>query len=336
VDSLPADTPTAFLLDVQPHQWPEVEAILKANGALGVRHLPMITARLASVDGESVEALLAEGKNARGRKRWVLTREQRLTVAEALPEDNEVIRGGPFSDPNEPEISVERSFAEDMGCDVGSRLVFDIQGIPFGFVVSSIRTVHWESFHINFFLVAEPGILDEVPQLRIATASLSASAESQVQDAIAKAAPNVTIIRVRDAVERVAGLLQRLGFGVRILGGFAILTGLIILGGAIAATAERRFKETALLKTLGVTRGGVALMLASEYLLVGLVAGAMGASGAVIAAGLFLSRILEVEAAWSFSTLPIVVLLAGLLTVVFGLLSTARALRAPPAATLRS
>jgi predicted lysophospholipase L1 biosynthesis ABC-type transport system permease subunit len=77
-------------------------------------------------------------------------------------------------------------------------------------------------------------------------------------------------------------------------------------------------------------------MLASEYLLVGLVAGAMGASGAVIAAGLFLSRILEVEAAWSFSTLPIVVLLAGLLTVVFGLLSTARALRAPPAATLRS
>ena len=335
METLPKDTPTAFLVDVQPEQWEQVNALLMESGATSVRSLPLITARLVSVDGETVQAMLAEPENGRGRRRWVLTREQRMTVAATLPDDNVLLSGAPFTAGDEPEVSVEQGFARDMGCDVGSTLVFDIQGVEFSFKVSSIRKVQWESFQINFFLVAKPGFLDDVPQLRIATATMDREAEARVQDQIASIAPNVTIIRVRDAVERVSVLVDRLGLGVRILGGFTILTGLIILGGAIAGSAARRYREIALLKTLGVTRRGIVVMLVGEYLLVGLVAGLVGGAFAILAAGLFLNHVLEIPAGWAIGALPVVLLLAGFLTVVCGLLASWKPMGAPPAATLR-
>lgn len=334
-EALPGDTPSAFLIDVQPPQWESVCGILESHGAVNVRNLPLITARLATVDGRPVEDLLDDG-GGRRRRRWVLTREQRITVAETLPPDNRIVEGSLWNLPGEPEVSVERSFARDMGCEIGSRVAFDIQGVLFEFVVTSIRTVQWESFNINFFLIAEPGVLDEAPQLRIATASLGPQDEPAARDAIAAAHPNVTMILIREAIERVSRLLERLAAGVRILGAFAVATGLVILGGAVASTGDRRLREIALLKTLGVTRSGVILLLAIEYAIVGLVAGLIGGAGAVAASNLFLDRILEVEAA---ASLPWVLPCAGIsiaLTVASGLAASVRALRARPVDTLRA
>jgi putative ABC transport system permease protein len=155
---LPTDAPTAFLVDVQNSQWPEVQRILAAGGASRIDSVPVVVARLSAIDGRKAEDLSSERPDDSGRK-WALTREQRLTYLPSLPSNNTIVEGALWSDPAVAEVSLEADFARDLGARIGSILTFDIQGVPIDLRVTSLRRVNWESFGINFFIVVEPGVL---------------------------------------------------------------------------------------------------------------------------------------------------------------------------------
>jgi len=353
---LPEDSPSAFLVDIQPDQWEGVQGLLADASASTVDSVPVVIARLAAIDGTPVEELakkksLSEETTASQRtasqrsdrqaerdqnRRWALTREQRLTYLAQLPEDNEILEGELWSDPAVQEVSVEQDFAEELGVGVGSTLSFDIQGVPLQLAVTSIRSVRWETFRLNFFLVVEPGVLEEAPQFRIAAARLGPDQEQGFQDRLAAAFPNVTMLRIREILEKIAGVLSRLGLGVRFLGALTVLTGLVILGGAVTASASRRGREAALLKTLGLTRGGVLAVFAVEYTLVGLVAGLVGALAGGGLAWVVLTRGMEID--WVFMPLPFATAVFGsaVLTALAGCAASARALARPPVSALRS
>lgn len=332
---LPAAAPTVFLIDIQPEQWPGVQAVLEEAGAEALESVEVVGARLAAINGVPV-AELAAARGGDGRdRRWVLTREQRLTSMATLPEDNVIVEGALWSDPERPELSVELEFARDLGAGVGDILSFDVQGVPLELAVTSLRTVEWERFSINFFLVVEPGVLERAPRHRIAAARLSAAAELAVQDRLAAAYPNVTLLRLREILTKVVAVISRLGFAVRLLGAFTVLAGVAILAGAVSASALRRGREVALLKALGMTRAQVAAAFAVEYALVGLVAGVLGATGGVAMAYLVTRFGFEMPWAWSPGLVLLAILSTAALSVAAGLAASARALAVRPLAVLR-
>jgi putative ABC transport system permease protein len=330
---LPADAPTLYLVDVQPDQWAGVQAVLARFGARRIESVPVVTARLAAIDGVPVEQL-ARRTGARGH-RWVLSREQRLTYLPTLPPDNVVVAGRFWHGAGKPEASVEQSFADDLGLHVGSRLRWDVQGVPIDLAVTSIRTVNWRSFGINFSVMVEPGVLDQAPQQRFAAARLAAGADQPVQDALAASYPNVTVLRIRDVLEKVLAVLARIALGVRFLGAFTVLSGIAILAGGIAAGSVRRGREVALLKTLGVTRRGVAASFAVEYALLGLAAGAIGAAGGLLLAWGVVTRGFHLAAELDLSPASIAVAASAALTVAAGLAASVRALERRPIEVLR-
>jgi putative ABC transport system permease protein len=332
--SIPADAPSLFLVDIQEEAWPGIRGALVEAGATNVDHVPVVMARLSAVDGRPVEALAAEAEDA-GRRKWVLTREQRLTWREVLPADNRIVAGSLWSDPGAAECSLEEGFAKDLGATVGTRLAFDLQGVPVDLVVTSIRKVEWTSFAINFFVIVEPGAMAGAPSFAIANARLDASAEQGVQDRIAALAPGVTVIRVRPMVERIVGLARRAAFGIRVLGSFTILAGLAILAGAVGASTVRREREVALWKALGMTRRGAAGLLAVEFGVAGFTAGAVGAAGAVALAWGFLERVASVEATFPAAAIPLSALGCALLAATCGVAAAGRALSVRPAEVLR-
>jgi len=333
--SLPADAPSVFLVDVQPDQWEGVRAAFERQGARSIDSVPVVMARLRAIDGRAVDEIAAERRD-RGRAAWVFTREQRLTWMEELPADNVVVEGELWGDPERDEVSIEIEFARDLGVGVGSVLALDVQGVPLELGVTSLRTVDWQSFGINFFLVVEPGVLERAPHFRIAAARLEpASAEYALQNELAADFPNVTMMRVRPMLEKVARILERLALGVRALGSFTIVTGLLILAGAVGTSALRRTREAALLKTLGVTRLGVTRLFAVEYAISGLIAGAVGAAGALVLAWAFLEHTVELDARLPLSAVPVAALGAAALATVSGLSASLQALRARPLETLR-
>lgn len=335
--ALPHDAPSVFLLDVQPDQWAGVRETLTREGATSISNVPVVTARLAQVDGVGVAELAAARKKEENpdRRTWMLTREQRITWMKELPSDNRIVDGTLWSDPSPREVSVEEEYAHDLGAHVGSKLVFDVQGVELEFLVTSLRRVEWESFGINFFLVAEPGALDDAPHFELGAARLEADAESRAQDALAREFPNVTLIRIRAVLEKVLKIMARLAIGVRILGSFTIATGIVILAGVVSASTLHRAREVALLKTLGVTRAGVAALFATEFALIGIVAGLIGSIAALVLAWIFLERAVELEAALPWWIALVAGLATGLLAALCGLLACARALTTRPIESLR-
>jgi putative ABC transport system permease protein len=335
---LPTDAPSAFLIDIQPDQWPGVRGLLERAGATRIESVPVVTSRLTAIDGVSVEDLTAHRPKDRNRnRRWLLTREQRLTYMRTLPPDNVVVAGALWSDPaHRPEVSVEESFAEDLELHLGSVLRFDVEGVAIDLVVTSIRKVNWRSFGINFSLVVEPGVLDQAPQQRFAAVRLPPGGEQRMQDLLAASYPNVTVLRIRELLEKVGKVLNRISLGVRFLGGFTVLAGIAILAGAISAGSARRSHEVALLKTLGMTRRGVVSHFAVEYALIGLVAGAIGACGAAALAWGVVTRGFNLTGQLEPWPLAIGVAASAALTVAAGLAASARALQRRPIEVLRT
>jgi putative ABC transport system permease protein len=373
---LPADAPSAFLIDIQPDQWPGVRDLLRRAGAAGIDSVPVVTSRLSAVDGVSVEELAnrdrtdrndrtgrndrddrdggnrtgRQGRRAAGRgrgerpgepggnrnRKWLLTREQRLTYLQTLPADNTIVAGALWSRPGVAEVSVEESFAEDLALHLGSVLRFDVEGVPLDLTVTSIRKVNWRSFGINFSLVVKPGVLDQAPQQRFAAVRLPPGGEQRVQDQLAATYPNVTVLRIRELLDKVSKVLNRIALGVRFLGGFTVLAGIAILAGAISAGSARRGREVALLKTLGMTRRGVAGNFTVEYTLIGLVAGAIGAAGATALAWEVITQGFNLPGQVEPLPAILAILASAALTVAAGLAASLRPLQRRPIEVLRS
>ncbi len=348
---LPASAPTAFLIDIQPDQWAAVRAEIERAGATSVDSVPVVMARLAEIDGTAVATLAAAREKARDaaaanaddaeedrgqRGRWALTREQRLTSLERLPPDNTLLEGTLWGLPEVAEVSVEEEYARDLGLKVGSKIVFDVQGVPVPLTVSSLRKVRWESFGINFFWVVEPGVLDRAPQMRIASVRLPAGGEQQLQDALAASLPNVTVFAIREVLEKVSAVLERIALGVRFLGGFTVLAGLSILAGAVAAGAAQRGREAALGKALGMTRLQVAVLFATESAIIGLLAGAIGSVAGTTLAAVVLEKGMDIP--FQLEVVPplAAIVLAALFAAAAGLAASARPLAQRPLEALRA
>ncbi len=345
--ALPEGAPSAFLIDVQPDQWEDLSEALAELGARDVRSAPMVVARLRAVDGREVSDLLAERRSPRraqdgpageapaGGGAWVLTREQRMTYGPELPPDNRLVAGALWSDPERAEVSVEEGYAENLGVSLGSSLTLDVQGVPIELLVTSIRSVQWESLGINFFLHVEPGVLEAAPQVRLATVRLEAGSTGAVQDRLRAHFPNITLIDVAELRERIATLVGRLARGVRALGLGCLAAGLFVLGAAITAAGRERVREAGLLASLGAVRRQVLVGLASEYALLGAVSGFVGGAAAAALAQAIAHFALRLEGAPEWTAPLWSALALALLAGAAGSFAAWRALANPPAQALR-
>jgi putative ABC transport system permease protein len=331
-DEFPTQAPSAFLVDVQSDQREGVTELLREAGGTRLEAAPMVVARLAAVDGLGIDALVAaHGPDSR----WALTREQRLTYLPALPASNTIVQGAPFTPGPSGELSLEVRYAESLGAKLGSVVRFDVQGVEVELTVTSLRTVSWETFDMNFFLIAEPGLLEDAPQSTLVTVQLPVDREASVQDALVAGYPNVTLISVRNLLGQVRGLLERVGFGIRAVGAFTAAAGIAILMSGVAADAVRQARKVALLKTLGTTRAGVVGLFAVEYGLLGLLAGTLGAGGAWALSWVVVARWMHLPWRTDAPALLAAVSSAVALTALVGVLANMRALRARPAEVLR-
>ncbi len=331
-DAFPATAPSAFLIDVQPDQWDPVEAQLHAAGSTRVQSAPMVMGRLAGIDDTPTEELVGDLPDE---ARWAFTREQRLGIQDSIPDHNTVVRGAFASIEGVDEVSLERRYADRLGVDLGSTVVFDIQGVKVPLHVSSIRDVRWESMEMNFFLLVEPGVLDDAPHTRLVTFQLDPEREEGLQNTLAVDFPNITLISVHKLRDKAKGILGRLALAIRALGSFTALSGVVILFASVGASTSQRARQVALLKTLGATRAAAAAMLGVEYALIGLVAGIVGVMGANALAWGVQTQLMRLT--WEFLPVPSLLAIVGcaLGTALAGVVGNLRALRVPPQAVLR-
>jgi putative ABC transport system permease protein len=232
-------------------------------------------------------------------------------------------------------VSVEEEAAKYFGVGVGGTLTFDVQGVPVEAEVMSLRRVDWQSLTANFFMVLSPGALDGAPATYMATARVPAAVETELQDRVVAAFPNVTAIPVRGVLERVGEVLDQISFAVRFMASFSIAAGLVVMAGALAATRYQRLYESVILKTLGATRWAIARVFAVEYACLGATAGLGGTLLAAVLAWIVLRFVLDTPWTLEPGTLLLGVLLTTAGSLAVGLLATVRLLGRAPLSVLR-
>ena len=272
--------PNMYLIDVQRDQVEGVRELVAQTAGGRAELIPTVRARIAAVNGKEIDLDAAGVRGERGRlgREYVVTYRPRL-------EYNETVVAGQFWDETpsaEPEISIEEALRGTAGIDVGSTITFDIQGRKLTARVTSVRRVDWRNSRTGFLVLFRPGALEKAPQMFVgAVDGPEAEPErSRFQRAIVDRYPNVSVIDVADIVRGVGRILSNITLAVSFIGGFVFLSGALILVGSIAMTKFQRVYEAAVLKTLGAKRRVLLTIMLTEYGLLGLVAGVVGAAAA--------------------------------------------------------
>jgi putative ABC transport system permease protein len=281
---LAADAPDMFLLDIQRDQLDGVVRTLASRlppGAPAPRALPVLRARVVGVQGR--ELILEDYEDVRGR--GSLSREYTVTYRTALEANEQIVEGAAWDGTPSPdaEVSIEESIRDRFGIAVGDTMRFDVMGRVVAARVVSVRHVEWGDGRAGgFMFVFRPGVLEHAPHGHIAFVrgpDATADRAALLSD-LAVGYPNVSVIDGREMLTAIKTVVDNVTLAVTVVGSLVVVSGLLILMGAVAMTKFRRVYEAAILKTLGATRRVIATMLFLEYAVLGALAGVLGAVGA--------------------------------------------------------
>ncbi|MFM8910189.1 MAG: ABC transporter permease, partial [Gemmatimonadota bacterium] len=271
--------------DVQEDQEPGLTQMITANGSEQVSATPIVTMRLAGVNGVSAEEwATSKGLPARY---WALRREYRSTYRDAVVETEKITAGEWFgaTSPGDSifEFSFEQDIAKDLKLSIGDTVSWDVQGVRVRARITSLREVDWGRFQPNFFAVFQPAAIDAAPkQFVLVAAAPSDTAVALLQRDAVRAYPNVSSIDLSLIRRTIQQILDRVTLTVRFLALFSLAMGIPVLFSAVAATRRDRLREGVLLKTLGATKRQIGWILLAEYAVLGLLG---SLSGMVLAIG---------------------------------------------------
>lgn len=327
-----------IFFDIQPDQLAGVREEIEAQDRPVVEQVPIVTMRLQAVNGRTIDAMRADSTV---NLTWAHRREYRSTYRDALTEAEEVIEGTFV--PAQPAgtdvvpVSVEEEIARELEVGVGDTLTFDVQGVPMTTTVASLRTVDWRRVQTNFFVVFPTGVLEEAPQFHVVvTRAGGEAASAALQQAVVARYPNVSAVDLSLLLNVFDALVGRMAFVIRFMALFSVLTGLVVLAGAVVVSRFQRMEESVLLKTLGASRRQVVRIMLVEYLLLGLFAAATGLVLA-LGGGWALARFVF-ETPLVVEPLPLLAAVAAVtgLTMLIGLVNSRGIYDRPPLEVLRA
>ena len=279
------DAPDMFLIDIQEDQKDSLAAFIdEQNGSEAPPNvIPVLRARITAVRGREVSLETYEQVRGRGS----LSREYTITYRPQLNANEELLQGKWWDATprgGEAEVSIEESLQERFRINIGDQMQFDVLGRTIPARVTSIRKVNWRDYRSGgFMIVFRPGPFDNAPHSYISSVNgpRDPAARSRMQAALVARYPNVSVIDLREVLDTIQTIVDGVTLGITVVGGLVLVSGMLILVGAVSMTKFQRVYEAAILKTLGASSRLIAAMLLFEYGVLGAIAGTVGALGAV-------------------------------------------------------
>lgn len=332
--ALSANAPNRFIINVQPDQVDPVKTFMQARGLSAVDLYPMIRGRLVELNGKPTSGADYEEADERTQRR--ADREFNLSMAATLRDDNKVTAGEFWTGrtPSSPELSVEEDFAEGLGWKLGDQVAFDIAGQRFEGRITSLRSVDWESFRPNFFVVASPGALDGYSASYITAVSVPSGDAAFTRELVSQF-PNLSVIDVEAVLNQVRSTAEQVSQVVQVVFWFSLAAGLLVLMAAVSASQDERLLEGGVMRVLGGSRRQLRLAQASEFAAIGLLAGLVAAIAASVLSGVVATQVFDLPWKANWQLAAIGGGLGMLAALGAGLFATRKVLDAPPSVTLR-
>ncbi len=327
---LPEVAPSYFVVDIQPDQLSGfLERVEGDPGVSRVETAPMLRGVLTRINGTPAREVVGE--------HWVLSGDRGVTYSAKLPQQTRITAGEfwPEDYTGPPQLSFAAEEAEEMGLELGDRLTVNILGRDIEAEITSFREVDFSTAGIGFIMSMNPAALAGAPHSHIATIYAETDSEAAILRDLARAYPNITAIRVRDAINHISTLLAGIAAAITYGAAATLVTGVIVLIGAAAAGERTRVFEAAVLKTVGGVRGQILGYFAIRSALLGAAAGLVAVLCGGLAGWAVTTRVMETT--FAFEPVSALLIVAGgvMATLLAGLAFAWRPLSRRPAQVLR-
>jgi len=333
-DTLPEQAPSFFVLDLQPHQVDQFDTIARSfPGLRKLERYPTLRGRITAIAGVPV-AMADVAKDVQ----WAVRGDRFLSYTAQQPDDVTLSEGDwwPKDYQGDPLVSITSDLARGFGVGLGDTLTVNVLGREVTARIASFRDVDWSTLDLNFALLFSPGILEGAPQTYIASIQVPPDQEEAVFADMTSAFANISVISTRELLKNVSQALDRIGAAFKSMAAIAVLTGLLVLSGAISADQHRRIHDAVIFKVCGATRIDILRAFAAEFVLIGGIAGCISALVGSLAAMGIVAGLMKTDFSFHPATVFATVTAGVTLTLVLGLIGTWRALGHKPAEYLRS
>ncbi|HEV7434542.1 MAG TPA: FtsX-like permease family protein, partial [Pseudorhizobium sp.] len=329
------DAPAFVLLDMPKDQVPLVQAFAASDPDIEtLETIPMLRGTIESIKGIPAADLgpvpdeiadMFEGDTA-------------LSWARDVPDGSTVTDGSWWASDyaGPPLVSLSTELRAPLGLTVGDMLSIVIAGRPIDVTIANFREIDWREGGLNFRLLFSPGIIETAPQTVMGSINVIDGAAPDVESRLSNAFPTLSFLPVGDALARIQAILSSLANAVALVGSLAVISGILVLAGAMTVGRKQREADAVVMKVLGATSRKVIVAFIVEYSLLGLLAAAMGAGLGVVATWAILTFVMEIAFALNLLTIAVVVIGATVVTIATGVLTTWSAMSVRPAQQLRA
>lgn len=330
--------PNMLLFDIQKDQKDAVAALTRSQGLSVLQEVPIITVRLDEVKGYTAADIRKD--STLGVSKRAFSSELRVTYRDSLTNSEKIIEGqwyGKVTSDGKVYVSLEEEYAKRINVSVGDNLLFNVQGALIPATVGSLRQVDWNRIQTNFRVLFPTGILEQAPQFYVILTRVPSSQTSAVlQQAVVRRYPNVSIIDLDLVLSVLDEILNKIGFVIRFMAAFSIVTGLVVLVASVLISKYQRIRESVLLRTLGASRKQILFIIMLEYFFLGSLAALTGIILSIAASWTLVHFIFQTQFVFRPFPLLVLFLLIPVLTVCVGIINSFGILNKPPLRVLRN
>jgi putative ABC transport system permease protein len=338
VAALPEKAPSFFFIGIQSSEAERFDEFIRTQAPRAAfERVPMLRGRIVAVNGVPAEELKPPPSAA-----WVLQSDRGITYGDDIPPGSRVVEGQwwPSDYRGPPLVSFEKKIAQALGLRLGDPVTVNVLGRNLTAEIANLRALDWDSLGINFVMVFSPVTFRGAPATDIATLSYpgrsTAEQEASLLRAVSEAFPAVTAVRVREAVEALAGIVANIVLAIRGASALTLLIAGLVLGGALAASHRHRLYDAVVLRALGATRGQIVLAYGLEYLAIGSATAVFGVAAGSGAAAVIITQVMNLPFFWLPSPALAAAAATVLAMVAIGLVGTFSMLGKKPAPVLRN
>lgn len=329
---LPDEIPNYFLINLRTDEVPAIKQFLQQREIDSSEAYPLVRARLTHINDLSVE----DTEFIDPRAEHLTKRTFNVSYADRLPDDNEVISGQWMdADSDTPEWSMESGLAGTLGLELGDRLAFDVAGEVIEAPITSIRTVLWENFKPNFYLMSNRRLLENQPQTWLLGALITGDKKGELKQLI-QTFPSVTLLDITELMSRIRAIVSRATSALEFFFFFAMASAFIVLMAAIQTGRREREQESSLLRALSANVWQLYKVHVFEFTLMGVLIGFFAALFASIAGWIISVQFFNIEYHFSPSIWLYGILSATLVLTTVGTLVSRKVYHVSPMKTLRS
>lgn len=331
------DIPNILLLDVQQKEITEITKTITGFNQPVIDEIPVIAMKVHSINGIRTSELRED--STKNIKRWIIEGQFRASYRDTLISSEQIIEGNWIGStkPNDViPVSLGKGMMKDGEFKLGDRVVFNVQGVLIETEIASVRNIEWSQMRMNFSVLFPNGALNNAPQTNVITTKAPTDdIAAKMQQQLVINHPTVTVIDLRSVMKIVDGILSKIAWVINFLALFSILTGFIVLIGAVRTSKYQRLRENAMLRTIGAKAKQLKKMAFTEYLLLGILGTVSGTTLSLIGGQLMASYSFQTEFIISWVPVLLVPTLVILTTVFIGLINNRSVLKASPIEVLR-